>query len=195
LVTQSFRELFRTELIRSAEGIGVRDLTVIFTDIQGSTALYERIGDLKALSLVQQHFERLLQATIVNNGAVIKTIGDAVMAAFEKPSDAVCAAIAMWEETERFNEFRQNKDIVLKVGIHRGPSIAVTFNERLDYFGRTVNIAARVQDHADGNEICISETVRGAPGVDDLLASRIVTKEQIGFKGIDQMITVFRVSL
>jgi len=71
----------------------------------------------------------------------------------------------------------------------------VTFNERLDYFGRTVNIAARVQDHADGNEICISETVRGAPGVDDLLASRIVTKEQIGFKGIDQMITVFRVSL
>src|ERR1700723_3300554 len=140
LVTQSFRELFRAKLIRSAEGTGVRDVTVIFTDLQGSTALYERIGDLKALSLVQQHFERLLHATIVNNGVVIKTIGDAVMAAFERPSDAVCAAIAMWEETERFNEFRQNKDIILKVGIHRGPSIAVTFNERLDYFGRTVNI-------------------------------------------------------
>ena len=195
LVTQSFRELFRAELIRSAEGIGVRDVTVIFTNLQGSTALYERIGDLKALSLVQQHFERLLHATIVNNGAVIKTIGDAVMAAFEKPTDAVRAAIAMWEETERFNEFRQKKDIVLKVGIHRGPSIAVTFNERLDYFGRTVNIAARIQNHADGNEICMSENVRCAPGVDALLASRIVTKEQIVLKGIDQMVTVFRVSL
>src|SRR6202042_2882389 len=113
------------------------------------------------------------------------------MAAFEKPSDAVRAAIAMWEETERFNELRQRKDIVLKVGIHRGPSIAVTLNERLDYFGRTVNIAARVQNRANGDEICLSEDVRDAPGVEELLASHVITQEQMFLKGIDQQVTVF----
>jgi Adenylate and Guanylate cyclase catalytic domain len=81
LVTQSFRELFRFELIRATEGIGVRDVTVIFTDLKGSTALYEQIGDLKAFSMVQRHFEHLLQVTVANNGAVIKTVGHAVMAA------------------------------------------------------------------------------------------------------------------
>jgi class 3 adenylate cyclase len=192
LVTQSFRELFRSELIRAAEGIGVRDVTVIFTDLKGSTALYEQIGDLKAFSLVQQHFERLLQVTVANNGAVIKTIGDAVMAAFEKSSDAVRAAMAMRKEIERFNQLRQKQDIVLKVGIHRGPSIAVTLNERLDYFGRTVNIAARVQNRANGDEICLSEDVRDAPGVEELLASHVITQEQMFLKGIDQQVTVFR---
>jgi class 3 adenylate cyclase len=192
LVTQSFRELFRSELIRAAEGIGVRDVTVIFTDLKGSTALYERIGDLKAFSLVQQHFERLLQVTVANNGAVIKTIGDAVMAAFEKPSDAVRAAIVMRKEIELFNELHQGQDIVLKIGIHRGPSIAVTLNERLDYFGRTVNIAARVPNRANGYEICFSESVRDAPGVEALVARYIVAGEQMLLKGIDHEVTVFR---
>jgi class 3 adenylate cyclase len=194
LVTQSFRELFRNELIRTADGIGVRDITMIFTDLKGSTALYERIGDLKAFSLVQQHFDRLLRVTVANRGAVIKTIGDAVMAAFEKSSDAVRAAIAMREEIERFNELRQRQDIVLKIGIHRGPSIAVTLNERLDYFGRTVNIAARVQGNANGNEICVTEGVRHAQGVDELLTSHEVTEEKLSLKGIDDEVTVFRIS-
>jgi class 3 adenylate cyclase len=109
--------------------------------------------------------------------------------------DAVRAAIATREEIERFNELRRRNDIVLRVGIHRGPSIAVTMNERLDYFGRTVNIAARVQNHANGNEICLSEDVRYAPGVDDLLASHVVTKGHIFLKGIDYKVTVFRMKI
>ena len=72
LVTQSFRDLFRAELIRAADGIGVRDVTIIFTDLKRSTALYERIGDLKAFSVVQQHFERLHQVTVANHGVIIK---------------------------------------------------------------------------------------------------------------------------
>jgi class 3 adenylate cyclase len=195
LVTQSFRELFRSELIRAADGIGVRGVTVIFTDLKGSTALYEQIGDLKAFSLVQQHFERLLQVTIANNGAIIKTIGDAVMAAFEKPSDAVRAAISMRKEIARFNELRQRQDIVLKVGIHCGPAIVVTLNERLDYFGRTVNVAARIQNRARGDEICLSEDVHDAPGVKELLAPHLVAREQIFLKGIDREVTIFRMGV
>jgi class 3 adenylate cyclase len=195
LVTQSFRELFRFELIRAAEGIGVRDVTVIFTDLKGSTALYERIGDLKAFSLVQRHFEHLLQVTVANSGAVIKTIGDAVMAAFEKSSDAVRAAIAMRKEIARFNELRQRQDIVLKIGIHCGPAIAVTLNERLDYFGRTVNVAARIQNRARGDEICLSKEVHDAPDVEQLLTPYLAAREQIFLKGIDREVTIFRMGI
>lgn len=194
LVTQSFRELFRSELIRAAEGIAVRDVTVIFTDLKGSTALYEQIGDLKAFSLVQQHFEHLLQVTAANNGAVIKTIGDAVMAAFERPLDAVRAAFTMRTQIEKFNDLRQGQDIILKIGLHRGPSIAVTLNDRLDYFGRTVNIAARIQGCANGDEICLSDTVNGDVGVEELLAGCVVTREQLFLKGIDRAVTILRIA-
>ncbi len=193
LVTQSFRELFRSELIRAAEGIGVRDVTVLFTDLKGSTALYERIGDLKAFSLVQQHFDRILEVVVANNGAVIKTIGDAVMAAFDSPADAVRSGIAMREEIDKFNALRQGQDIILKIGIHRGPSIAVTLNERLDYFGQTVNIAARVQSKANGDEICMSENVIDMPGVADLLSPYAITQENALLRGIERAMIVFHV--
>jgi class 3 adenylate cyclase len=88
---------------------------------------------------VQRHFERLLDVTVRHNGAVVKTIGDAIMAAFVTPPDAVSAALKMRSEIERLNEARAARDFVLKIGIHRGPSIAVTLNDRLDYFGQTVN--------------------------------------------------------
>jgi Family of unknown function (DUF5939)/Adenylate and Guanylate cyclase catalytic domain len=98
LTTQTFRDLFRSEVIKASEGIGVKDITLLFTDLKGSTELYERIGDLNAFSLVQRHFERLLDVTVRNNGAIIKTIGDAIMASFLKPADAVKAALAMRNE-------------------------------------------------------------------------------------------------
>ena len=82
LTTQTFRDLFRSEVIRGHEGLGVKDIALLFTDLKGSTALYDRIGDLNAFALVQQHFDRLLDVTVRHNGAIIKTIGDAVMAAF-----------------------------------------------------------------------------------------------------------------
>jgi hypothetical protein len=78
LTTQTFRNLFRSQVIEATEGIGVRDLTLLFTDLKGSTELYDRIGDLNAYSQVQRHFERLLDVTVRHNGAVVKTIGDAI---------------------------------------------------------------------------------------------------------------------
>src|SRR5829696_881939 len=79
LTTQTFRDLFRSEVIKASEGIGVKNITLLFTDLKGSTDLYDRIGDLNAFSLVQRHFERLLDVTVRHNGAIIKTIGDAIM--------------------------------------------------------------------------------------------------------------------
>ena len=154
-------------MIRGSEGLGVKDIALLFTDLKGSTALYDRIGDLNAFALVQQHFDRLQDVTVRHNGAIIKTIGDAVMAAFLKPADAVQAALEMRSEIASFNERQPDKALILKIGVHKGAAIAVTLNDRLDYFGQTVNIAARVQNLADADEIFVSQDVYDAAGVRD----------------------------
>ena len=194
LMTQTFRDLFRSEVIRATEGIDVRDVTFVFTDLKGSTALYERIGDLNAYMQVQRHFEHLLDVTVRHDGAVTKTIGDAVMAAFLTPADAVQAALEMRDAVEQLNRDRPQRDFILKIGVHRGASIAVTLNERLDYFGQTVNIAARVQHVADGDEIYMTDDVYSAAGVAEILASYRVQKTKAELKGVSATVAVYQVS-
>jgi len=134
-----------------------------------SPTLYERIGDLNAYIQVQRHFQHLLDATVRHNGAVTKTIGDAVMAAFSTSADAVQAALDMREAVDELNRDRAQRDFILKIGVHRGASIAVTLNERLDYFGQTVNIAARVQGVADSQAILVTKPVVDNPQVSKML--------------------------
>jgi class 3 adenylate cyclase len=194
LMTQTFRDVFRSEVISATEGIAVRDVTLVFTDLKGSTALYERIGDLNAYIQVQRHFQHLLDATIRHNGAVTKTIGDAVMAAFSHAADAVQAALEMREAVDQLNRDRPQRDFILKIGVHRGASIAVTLNDRLDYFGQTVNIAARVQNLADGDEICITEEVYGAPDVADIIAPYPIANSAAELKGVSKAMSVYRLA-
>jgi class 3 adenylate cyclase len=106
-------------------------------------ALYERVGDLNAYIQVQRHFQHLLDVTVRHNGAVTKTFGDAVDGGFLTSADAVRAALDMREavDLDQLNRDRPQRDFILKDGVHRGASIAVTLNERLE----TMNIAARVQ--------------------------------------------------
>lgn len=93
LTTQTFQDLFRSEVVSRSEGIGVKDITFLFTDLKGSTNLYDRIGDLKAYYMVRQHFDTLSNVITNNSGAIVKTIGDAVMATFMNPVDAVNTAV------------------------------------------------------------------------------------------------------
>ncbi|HEY5040308.1 MAG TPA: adenylate/guanylate cyclase domain-containing protein, partial [bacterium] len=191
---QTFRNLYPNATLGEKGGIGVKDLTLLFTDLKGSTAMYDRIGDLKAFSLVQQHFERLTKSIQSNQGAVVKTIGDAVMASFDKPANAVMAAASMLKEIEEFNIEQGSTEIILKIGIHRGTSIAVTLNDRLDYFGGTVNIAARVQGLAGAEEIYLTKNVYQTPGVKELLEDFYVTPETANLKGIQKAMQVYRVT-
>jgi class 3 adenylate cyclase len=194
LTRQTFRRLFRSERVEDTEGLGVRQVTLLFTDLKGSTAMYERLGDLNAYALVRQHFTLITDAVQANSGAVVKTIGDAVMAAFFRPEDAVSAALRMLEEIGRFNRERGATDIILKIGAHSGHSIAVTLNDNHDYFGQTVNIAARIEALADAGEICLSETVYTAPGVRDLLSSCRISAPDALLRGIAEGTRVYRVA-
>jgi class 3 adenylate cyclase len=133
--------------------------------VKGSTALYDRIGDVNAFALVQQHFEQLQRVTTRHGGAIIKSIGDAIMVAFVDPADAVPAAIDLRREIAAFDLRQPDRALIRKIGVHWGAAITVTLNDRLDCFGQTVNIAARVQNLADADEICISGDAYDAVGV------------------------------
>jgi class 3 adenylate cyclase len=193
LTSQTFRSLFRSEVVGGAQGLAIRDIALLFTDIRGSTALYQRIGDLNAFQLVQQHFDLLRETTVRHRGAIVKTIGDAVMAAYPDAALAVAAALDMRGAIERFNEAQPDRSVALKIGIHHGAAIAVTLNDELDYFGQTVNIASRVQEMADAAEIWITEDVWRYPGVPRSLEPYPAEQRSAAFRGIGQPITVLRI--
>jgi class 3 adenylate cyclase len=188
--SQTFRELFRAESIPSEGGLELKSVTVLFTDLKGSTAIYERVGDLRAYDLVRKHFTLLRAIVASKGGAVVKTIGDAVMASFADPLDAVNAAIAMRREVTTIGK----GDLLLKIGLHTGPCIAVELNDRLDYFGRTVNIAARVQALAEAGEIVCTEPVYEASGVKEAVAAAELgsSLEEVSLRGISDAVPVVR---
>ena len=194
LTSQTFKSLFRSEVVGGAQGLAIRDIALLFTDIRGSTALYQRIGDLNAFQLVQQHFDLLRETTVRHGGAIVKTIGDAVMAAYPDAALAVRAALDMRGAIQRFNEDQGERPVSLKIGIHHGAAIAVTLNDELDYFGQTVNIASRVQEMADAAEIWITEAVWHYPGVQALLEPYPAESRTAEFHGIEEPMTVVRIS-
>ena len=193
LSNQTFHSLFRNEMQVGQEGMNVKDITILFTDLTGSTEIYERIGDMQAFSLVSQHFQLLEKIVAKNNGSVIKTIGDAIMATFLDPIDAINAAIEMNEDIASFNKTINNQDLILKIGVHKGPSIAVTLNEQLDYFGRTVNIASRIQHLANPEEINVTTDIYEYKGLIDAIKDFKVDPIKAQLKGIQDETQIYRI--
>jgi len=174
LTNQVFRDLYGTNTIDADQRLKITSLTFLFTDLRGSTELYERVGDLAAFDLVRAHFQILNEIVATEAGAVVKTIGDAVMATFPTPDRAVAAALRMRDAMNRLKNAdngRDGHDLLLKIGIHEGPCLAVVLNDRQDYFGTTVNIAARVQALADSRAILATGPVVTHPQASTLLAS------------------------
>ena len=195
LSNQTFRDLYRTDTIGPDQRLKITSLTFLFTDLRGSTELYERVGDLAAFDLVQAHFIVLNEIVAAEAGAVVKTIGDAVMATFPTPDRALSAAMRMREAMAELNTTRGRQDLLLKIGIHEGPCIAVSLNERQDYVGQTVNIASRGQHLATSQEIVATEPVLGDPRASSLLAVRGLKPEaqNVALRGIANEVKVFTI--
>ncbi|HEY3360040.1 MAG TPA: DUF5939 domain-containing protein [Polyangia bacterium] len=174
---QDFRDLFSGEFLAPDVSFAIRSTTLLFTDIKGSTEMYERLGDAAAYALVQRHFGLMTDVIRRREGGVVKTIGDAVMASFGVNRDAVAAALEIQEGFARVDP--PLSQIEVKIGLHRGPTIAVTSNRMLDFFGRTVNLAARVQGHSRAGEVLLSEAVASDPAVAELLRERGLTSGRI----------------
>ena len=169
---QGFRDLFPAERLAPGEEADVSQVVLMFTDLKGSTALYERVGDATAYRMVRRHFALLAATVRDHDGAMVKTIGDAVMAAFTRPRDAVAAALDAIAAVDVAED-----DLEIKIGIHAGPCVAVTLNDRLDYFGGAVNMAARLQGESTGGDIVLSEAVASAGEVAPLLEGHDIARE------------------
>jgi class 3 adenylate cyclase len=190
LTNQTFRDIYQTDSLDVDQRLKITSLTFLFTDLKGSTELYERVGDLVAYDLVRAHFRILNEIVAAERGAVVKTIGDAVMATFPTPDRAMAAALKMREALKDLKG-----DLLLKIGIHEGPCLAVSLNDRQDYFGRTVNIAARVQGLATSRSIFATRRVVADNEASKLLKSNgiAVTPEKRSLRGIANQVEIFEI--
>lgn len=191
---QEFRDLFASEALRPGEQISVGSLAVVFTDLRSSTQLYRRIGDAVAFGHVLNHFDVLRAAVTHWDGTIVKTIGDAVMAVFATPAQAVQAMVEAEEGVRTLGP--SGDPFRLKVGVHYGPCIAVTLNGALDYFGTTVNLAARLEGLSNGADLVLSDEVRTDPEVAALVDAPglVCTTEEAQVKGFGEPIRIHRLT-
>ena len=195
LTNQTFRDIYRTDALAIGQRLKILSLTFLFSDLKGSTALYERVGDLVAFDLVNEHFALLQQIIAAERGAVVKTIGDAVMATFETPDRAIAAAIRMREAMSDLAAERQHQSLHLKMGVHEGSCLAVTLNGQQDYFGQTVNIASRIQGLAASRAIVVTEPVVENAQTSALLATSGLkpTSRRVALSGIPGEVSVYEI--
>jgi class 3 adenylate cyclase len=195
LSNQTFRDIYRTDTLDVDQRLKITSLTFLFTDLKGSTDLYDRVGDLVAYDMVRAHFRVLHEVVASEGGAVVKTIGDAVMATFPTPDRALAAALRMREAMRALNAERNSEDLLLKIGMHEGPCLAVMLNDRLDYFGQTVNIAARVQGLARTRSIFATQPVITNKESGELLgaAGLEAVPQQAMLRGVADQVTVYEI--
>jgi len=193
---QVFRDLFAAEALRPGEQISVGTLTVLFTDLKNSTRMYREIGDATAFGRVMNHFDILKQVITDEDGAMVKTIGDAVMAVFRSPVGALRAMLNAQQRLAAPPDAML--PLSLKAGLHVGPCIAVTLNDRLDYFGSTVNLASRLEGQSTGDDVIVSTAVYSDPEVRDLLNDPsngyVATRFEMSLKGFEEQHELWRVA-
>lgn len=153
---QDFRDLFGSEVLAPGQHLAVRNVALLFTNLKGSTQLYEGIGDAAAFSQIHRHWDFVKEIAGRGDGTIVKTIGDGAMCAFHRLEDAVEAAIAIQREIVPWCRAQAiEPPLTLKLGLHHGPAIATTANDRLDYFGRTVDLAATLRDESRGGDVVL----------------------------------------
>ncbi|WP_282941195.1 adenylate/guanylate cyclase domain-containing protein [Paenibacillus sp. RC67] len=193
-----FRSLFSSEVLAPGQQVGIENVTLLFSDLQGSTAFYETVGDAHAYGQVRKHFDFLTEWVTHNQGTIVKTIGDAIMAVFVDQENAVKAALDIQLHVDEFNRMHPSvAPMVIKMGLYSGPAIAVNSNDILDYFGRTVNMASRAQGLSRGEDIVIGSECMEREGVQAILKAHPVHVEPFEqkLKGIEGMVPLIRVRL
>ena len=183
-----FRKYFSSQVPAVDQSVKIRSVTVLFTDLIQSTRLYNAMGDLQAYAFVKEHFDILFSHIVHNAGGVIKTIGDAVMAVFREPVDAVRAAFELKQSVNRlFEEKGQKKESYgLRVSISNGTALIVNMNDVLDLFGTTVNVSARIIKFSE------KDSVAATPGItEDKKVGEYLSQQGIGLKSLNERLKGF----
>lgn len=197
LMLPLFRREFSAQVLRPGLSLQVQRFALVFSDLTGSTDMYARAGDAEAFRFVQAHFDVLTSAIERHGGTVVKTMGDAVMAVFPDELAAVAGACDMLKDFEAFRaRDAQGSHTSLKLGVFGGSGFVATANKVLDYFGQTVNVAARLQGEAKAGELVMPAVIAEqavSRGLFD--ATRITQRYAATLKGVDGPLEVARVCL
>jgi serine/threonine protein kinase/class 3 adenylate cyclase len=166
-----FRELFPDEVLAPGQLATVSMVTFLVTALDANQAdeLYQALGDARAFGVIHEHFRRLGDAIRKGGGAVVKTQGEGMIASFGDVTAAVRTAL---ELPARLAEGEATRSLRLRVGVHRGPTLAATLNDQLDYFGTTARQAAGTLQYAQGGEMILTQVVAADPEVAALLNER-----------------------
>jgi class 3 adenylate cyclase len=193
MLLPAFRTLLSDEALAPGFELAVGRVGLVFSDLAGSTSLYERTGDARAFRLVGEHFVMLQAAIEAAGGVVVKTIGDAVMAAFPDGRAALQGALNMQYAIRKLDTAGlADPARLLKVGVHVGTCYAVTLNDRLDYFGAAVNLAARAQHEAQGGEIVATVAAYGEGRVALAGAPITVERFEVRLRGFSEPTELIR---
>ncbi|MBS4029120.1 MAG: adenylate/guanylate cyclase domain-containing protein [Ignavibacteriales bacterium] len=186
---QGFRDTFPEEAVAPGEELGISSIVILFTDLKGSTQMYQAIGDAKAFSFVENHFHYLTEFVSKYHGGIVKTMGDAIMATFTKSIDALQAALEMQQQWKKFyKEYGSDLDVLVRIGIHAGSAIAINNRGKLDCFGATVNMAARLEKYSNGNDVIISDAIKNDSEVVEFISKNNCDTEsfETSLKGFDE---------
>uniref|UniRef100_A0A7S4KD36 Guanylate cyclase domain-containing protein n=1 Tax=Odontella aurita TaxID=265563 RepID=A0A7S4KD36_9STRA len=158
----AFQRLFADQVVSSRPEalLKIKRVVLVFTDVVGSTNLYASLGDGPALQLVRKHYAVLFSA-FTRRGRVVKTIGDAVMASFSSGRHAVEACAEALRKVPRECVLPDGRPLEIRIGVHCGSAVVVPLNGVNDYFGQTVNIAARVEAAVKASECFVTDAVLG----------------------------------
>lgn len=191
-----FRRLFSRDLLKPGTPLKVASSAILFSDLTGSTALYSTVGDATAFRLVDDHFDILRAALEPHGGTVVKTMGDAIMAAFVDPVSAVEAARECLSSFEAWKKTATHGELIgLKLGIYSGPCYVVTANGAIDYFGQTVNCAARVQHLASSGELIFERALYESLSEKNKSAFHVIEPLTTHVKGVDHPLELLRTRL
>lgn len=170
-----------------SEHPGKQKLAILFADISGSTALYDKLGDVKALQLVSEYLNIMVAEVTPHQGRLIKTIGDEIMCAFPSAAAACEAACAMQDAIQQSRP-DTGPILYIRIGFHFGEVLC----EGEDVFGDTVNIAARVTAITRARQIMVTQAVVDALPPALLKMVRKITRAE--FRGKEEALDVFQIN-
>jgi len=153
---QEFRDLFSEESLSATVSVDVGIQVVMFVDVVGSSAPYLREGNARALTIMRAFFTLAHDIALKRNGAIIKTLGDAVLMSFANPLESFKAALQFVSALDGRNA---ELPIQVRITVHSGPCVAVNLNTAIDYFGTTVNVVAKLQKAVDAGQIALTDDI------------------------------------
>ncbi len=166
----AFRELFPGELLSPGQLTPASSITLALIEITGIDPILEKQGDAQAYETVRKGFEQITKAVKKEGGTVVKSVGDGLLVSFTELVAAVRAVLSLGKPSEEEGTPQR----VFRAGLHRGFVMVTTVDDRLDYFGTTTKIVAKLASHANPGELLMSTTCAGDSEVSPILQNRLM---------------------